>query len=384
MPASAAPAAKTPAESVHAPPPIPSFDAQTFFAEPLIDLGTADSAAWAGIYTPQAEIGQTKVGLTRQFLEDAATYHQKYSNTAMFKALISRALVHCGKVEAQPTILDIGSGSGNSVFPCLELMPSCRIVATDLSPNLLRILLDHVNGQAGARGRVVPVCMDATRDYYRAGSFDYVIGAAILHHLLDPVAAIQAAARALKPGGHAIFFEPFEAGNALLRLAYREILMQSERDRDLEQVLAKLPPSLYSLLRSLRPFLSKLLGPEQHLPPDVATLLAAMVEDYRVRAGLDKSAPIYRQIDDKWLFTRGYIEEHARQAGFTRVHIEAIYQGDRPCVQQTQVNLALGIGQRPEHMPGWAWQVLERYDEALSPELKRELLVEGIIVLQRG
>ena len=29
----------------------PSFDAQTFFAEPLIDLGTADSAAWAGIYT---------------------------------------------------------------------------------------------------------------------------------------------------------------------------------------------------------------------------------------------------------------------------------------------------------------------------------------------
>ena len=168
-----------------------------------------------------------------------------------------------------------------------------------------------------------------------------------------------------------------------MRLAYREILMQSERDRDLEQVLAKLPPSLCSPLRSPRPFLSKLLGPSSTCP-DVATLLAAMVEDYRVRAGLDKSAPIYRHRRQVAVHARLTSKSTPARPALRASTSRRFYQGDRPCVQQTEVNLALGIGQKPEHMPGWAWRVLERYDEALSPELKRELLVEGIIVLQRG
>lgn len=364
--------------------PLPAFDAQAYFVEPLIDLGTVDSAKMAGIYTPQAEIGQAKVGLTSQFLEDAATYHQKYTQTAMFKALIARALAHSGSPGPSPTILDIGSGSGNSVFPCLELMPDCRIVATDLSPNLLRILLDHVHRQHAARDRVVPVCMDATRDYYRPGSFDYVIGAAILHHLLDPSAAIDAAARALKPGGHAIFFEPFEAGNALLRLAYSEILSRAGEKLGLELALTQLPPVLRKLVQRLRPFMPTSLWPDYHLPKDVAGLLTAMVEDYRVRAGEDKTAPIYRQIDDKWLFTRSYIEERARRVGFDDVHIESLYRGDRPCVEQTRANLMLGLAAQPDRLPDWAWQILDRYDQALSPELKGELLIEGIIVLRRS
>ena len=201
-----------------------AFRVADYFRVPLIDLGSIERPDMAGIYIPGPEIGNAPVGLSAQFLEDAAVYHRQYSNTAYFKLLISDALKRMSFHPASPAILDIGSGSGNSVFPCLELFADCRIVATDLSPNLLRILLDHVNGAAGAAGRVAPVCMDATRDYYAEQVFDFVLGAVILHHLIDPGAAIAAASRALKPGGYAVFFEPFENGNAILRIAYAEIL----------------------------------------------------------------------------------------------------------------------------------------------------------------
>ena len=119
----------------------------------------------------------------------------------MFKALISRALCTAGRSRRSPTIPRHRLGLGQSVFPCLELMPSCRIVATDLSPNLLRILLDHVNGRNRCAGQVVPVCMDATRDYYRAGSFDLRHWGRHPASPADPLAAIQAARERLSPAG---------------------------------------------------------------------------------------------------------------------------------------------------------------------------------------
>ena len=52
-------------------------------------------------------------------------------------------------------------------------------------------------------------CADAMLDVFVPESFDLVTGAAILHHLIDPSRALVAAHRALKPGGFAMFFEPF-------------------------------------------------------------------------------------------------------------------------------------------------------------------------------
>ena len=355
-----------------------AFRVADYFRVPLIDLGSIERPDMAGIYIPGPEIGNAPVGLSAQFLEDAAVYHRQYSNTAYFKLLISDALKRMSFHPASPAILDIGSGSGNSVFPCLELFADCRIVATDLSPNLLRILLDHVNGAAGAAGRVAPVCMDATRDYYAEQVFDFVLGAAILHHLIDPGAAIAAASRALKPGGYAVFFEPFENGNAILRIAYAEILARAgSANRDA-------PAAQSGWLRRLRGSPPPAEKNVADLPDDVREMLRAMVDSLTIRSGADKSAQIFQQIDDKWLFTRSYIEQTARAAGFDDVLIYPIHDVQRPFSNQTEVNLSLGAGAARERMPAWAWDILDYYDRVFSLELKRDLFIEACIILRKG
>jgi SAM-dependent methyltransferase len=246
-------------------------------------------------------------------------------------------------------IFDIGSGSGNSVFPCLELFQSGRVVATDLSPNLLAIMKQHADARPPLDERLAYVCVDACSDYLRAGAFDLTVGAAILHHLIDPRSAICAARRALRSGGIAIFFEPFENGNAILRLAYTQILDKAASGADLS--------------------------------PEVARLVSAIVEDYRVRTGTDKSAEIFQQIDDKWLFTRSYIEQCSKEAGFAECRIYPIHQVEQPFTRQTEVFLRLALAAPIDALPAWGWDILRSYDELFSPELKQDLLIEGAILL---
>ncbi len=354
-----------------------SFSASEFFRVPLASMESVERPDLAGIYTPEPEIGKAPVGLSDQFLKDADAYHRRYTNTAYFKLLISDAMGHIALRVENPAILDIGSGSGNSVFPCLELFPDCRIVATDLSPDLLRILLDHVNRDASAVGRVAPVCMDATRDYYAEHAFDFVLGAAILHHLIDPGAAIMAASRALKPGGHAVFFEPFENGNSILRIAYSDIL---ERAGQIARNLPMRPLTWWGRVGRSAPCADTSFV---DLPDNVSGVLRAMIEDLTLRSGSDKSAPIFQNIDDKWLFTRSYIEGRARVAGFGEVLIFPIHDVVRPFSHQTEVNLSLALGASPDCMPAWAWEILDYYDRAFSPELKRDLCIEACIILRK-
>lgn len=329
----------------------PAFDVQSYFRPTLVALGGLD-AALRGIFMPEPELGEAKVGVTAQFLEDAETYHRKYTQIGYFRSLLERAFGITGPIRDDAIVLDVGSGSGNPVFPCLDLLPGCHVIATDISESLLAILLRHASANTRFAGRMVPVCMDATRrEYFEPGRFDLVLGAAILHHLIDPSSAISSASTALAPGGSAIFFEPFENGSAILRLAFLEILRREEDDAALAR--------------------------------EVRDLLLAIVRDIEVRAGTDKSDPIYRRIDDKWLFTKSYLEAHAREAGFREVIVHPIHDLRCPFSNQTRTLLRLGADLPPESLPEWGWAILTGYDEAFSPELKRDLPLEGCIVMKR-
>src|SRR6266704_3719056 len=192
------------------------MDLVSVFAEPLIELGT-EVPAFAGIYTPQSFHGATKVGVTSQFLENAEQYHKSYFDTGYWNFLLGNALDAAGSPGAPKRIIDIGSGSGNSVIPLADRFPQAGIVATDISPQLLAILRDFLRRRPDSE-RFALVCVDATAAAFRAGVADLAVGAAILHHVLDPARVIGSCFRALKPGGWAIFFEPFEAGNTILKL----------------------------------------------------------------------------------------------------------------------------------------------------------------------
>ena len=180
---------------------------ESLFAAPPRHLG-AENPVFRGIVSPQGETGE-KIGVTDQFLENAAEYHRRYSDVGHFRQLIDRALAGLGDIGDPEVILDIGSGSGNSVIPLLDRFPQAFVLATDISPQLLAILRDYLEARPQYAGRYALACMDATNNRFRAGVFDLAVGAAILHHLIEPQRVVQVCERALKPGGAAIFFEPF-------------------------------------------------------------------------------------------------------------------------------------------------------------------------------
>ena len=321
-----------------------------FFDVGLHDLGAIDSR-FEGIYAPEQDAGAEKVGITAQFLENAETYHARYGHSAHFLRLFQDALGVLGRAfPSGMAILDIGTGAGtNTIEPCLQLFADCRIVATDLSPNLLRLLHDYTVSH-GLQHRVACVCTDAMSDYFRPRSFDLVVGAAILHHLQDPNRALDSVYRALRPGGTAVFFEPFE-GVAGVRLMFEMILDRARRD--------DLP-----------------------LEPALAQFLSAMILDYATRAGTDRSAPHFRHMDDKWLFTRDWMERAARRAGFTEVTIVPHAHHETLFLDFTTVLLRLG-GLEPDAMPGWGLDMIRMADRCFSPDLKRDLSLEATVVLRK-
>ncbi len=339
---------------------------------PLRDLGEIADPAFAGILVPESAAHSQKTGITAQFLDNAEVYHKKYAATAYYKSLLDKAFGLLGNVPADANVLDLGSGAGNTIFPCLELLPQCRIVATDLSPNLLRILSDELRKAGVASGRVAPVCLDATQDVFGAATFDVVVGAAILHHLIDPRLAIRAVANALKPGTSGRFFEPFEAGYMILCIAYAEILRQADA---IDGAVRK---PWWQPRRGRRGSASI-----DAIDPSVRSYLENMVADCRLRAATDRSAEIYRLVDDKWLFTRHYLEQCAKECGIREVLTYPLCGLERPFSNVVKTHLGLALDRGPDALPTWAWEILAHYDALPSPDLKHDMPLEACIIFRK-
>jgi SAM-dependent methyltransferase len=325
-------------------------------------LANWTAAAFASALEP-ANVGSAPVWTIRgaateaivsdQFRASASDYHARYAASDHFEGLFRQALTATGAMIAQaPLVLDLGSGSGvNSVVPCLRLFPGARIVATDLSAELLAILADYTS-RRGEQEQVTCVVMDAMSEHVSAGAFDLVTGAAILHHLVHPRRGLEAAARALKPGGVAIFFEPFD-GYGLLRLAYQRILAEAELRRT-------------------------------QLDPRIDRTLRAMVKDIAARTTPDPRRPGFEDLDDKWLFSAEVIEHIARDVGFSKV--ELLPHNDHASLYRdtAQVQLRLESGIDSLELPSWALCILDEFDAAIPLWAKRRTMLEGTIVLTRA
>jgi SAM-dependent methyltransferase len=319
------------------------------FSEPLVDLATQDEV-FAQIYTPQSALGAAKVGVTAQFLDHADEYHRNYLNVEYWRYLLGKAFEAIGGIADPSLVIDIGSGSGNSVIPLGDLFPDADIVATDISPQLLTILRDFLRQRPGAVDRFALVCVDAATARYRENVADLVVGAAILHHIIDPALILSSCHHALKPGGWAIFFEPFEAGNTIVKLTYQRILAKAAAEER---------------------------------ATDAMRMLERMVADYTVRQR-PKSDPVFLGLDDKWMFTRTYFERVKTAQGWAEMITYPLNSVATPLRDQAVVHLKLGAQLPPSALPDWAWAIIDEMDAGASEDLKAEWIFEGAVLLRKA
>lgn len=323
-----------------------------YFSAPLADLATTDPK-YAGVLCPEPELNRPKVGVTETLLSGAEDYFKKYENFSYIFGLLKGELDALG-VEPRGIAVDFGSGFGNTVIPLLENYRELSIVATDISPDLLAILLREAS-KRGIGDRCAAVALDAQRDYFAEGFADIVFGGAVLHHLAEPDALLKTVVRILKPGGHAIFFEPFENGHSVLRLAYEEILARAKA--------------------------------EQATGPGF-DFLAGLAKDIAVRSHR-RSYPEFSEawfnLDDKWLFTHSYFDRMRHLTGASDLRIRPFNNRLQPFTKHTQNSLVNYAGLTiPDSLPDWAWEVLRRFDEdAFSADMRNDLVIEGAVVLTK-
>ena len=116
-------------------------------------------------------------------------------------------------------MLEIGAGTGYFSLNLLRRGIVRAATATDISPGMLDVLA----ASAAELDLVVEtVTADAERLPFEAGSFDLVLGHAVLHHLPDLNRALAEFARVLAPGGTLVFMgEPSRHGDRIAALPKR-------------------------------------------------------------------------------------------------------------------------------------------------------------------
>jgi SAM-dependent methyltransferase len=324
--------------------------AASLFGRRLVPLARGPDPA-ATVWGIEAD--QIAGHISEQFTANAGEYHARYANAGHFQRLFEQTIGKLGLTIPQaPLIFDMGSGSGvNSIVPCFNLFPGARQLASDLSGDLLVMLADYAASE-GLSDRVVCVVMDAMGTNVLPERFDLVTGASILHHLVRPVQGLQAAARALKPGGQAIFFEPFD-GYGLIRLAYERILAEAALRND-------------------------------PLAPDVERVLRAMIGDIAARTAPDWRSSDFADLDDKWLFSRELFEGMAMNAGFAKVQFLSHNNHASLYRDVATVQLRLGSGLDTLSLPDWANAILDSFDAAFPQATKNSIMLEGSVVLTKA
>jgi SAM-dependent methyltransferase len=290
--------------------------------------------------------------VTAQFTGDAQTYHERYFERLDFTALIDRCLrsaaVDAGRAQR---VLDIGSGSGASVLALCRLLPHADILASDISPQLLRMLAAFAASRGELRGRITALCFDLHRRVFRPESFDLVVGCAILHHLVDPRRALANVAASLRPGGRIVLVEPLESGSLTLVAMFATVLA----------ALVRMGESGGRLAQFMR----------------------AMRLDIQSRLGPPVEKPWTRGLDDKWVFDEPYLMALAKDLGLAGVDVHPADPDLTHVYENAFRSLLADGGLADVPIPPAVVDAVRAFDRGIAPELKRELCPTGVIVFRR-
>lgn len=168
---------------------------------------------------PDASLDATRKARERAFHDQTFGGDGARDGTAKYYSVIDesraryQALIRAGVRGAR--VLEYGCGPGSQAF---ELARRGALVSgIDISPVAIEIARAEAR-EAGLAERITFAVADAEDTGFAPGSFDLIVGSAILHHL-DLRRAYAEIARLLAPGGRAVFFEPL--GHNPLINAYR-------------------------------------------------------------------------------------------------------------------------------------------------------------------
>jgi SAM-dependent methyltransferase len=124
-----------------------------------------------------------------------------------------------GRVPTFGRALEIGAGTGYFSLNLLQAGAISEAVCTDISPGMLATL----RGNAARLGLAVETAAcDAEALPFDDGSFDLVLGHAVLHHIPHLDRAFAEFGRVLRPGGLVVFAgEPSRTGDRLANVPKR-------------------------------------------------------------------------------------------------------------------------------------------------------------------
>jgi len=281
--------------------------------------------------------------LSDEFLGGGETYDDRYYTDAVHGLFAD--VLESLHWEVQPQrVLDVGSGSGNSVVAALHILPEAYVVATDLSPQLLGILRRRLL-RRGLGKRCSTVRVDLSRrNILHDDTFDLVIGNSILHHILHPDEFLRNVCRWVRPGGRAVFIEPFASGQLYFGLLCERLAADADR-----------------------------LG----ISAAIADLFLRVANDIRVR--LSRAVP-YEYLEDKWLFTRTYLESSV--AGLAEVSVRPWDTSPGQLVEHVRMLVLHGLGLDRESLPDAAWAAIAGWDSAYAP-IAAESFLDGAIIIHR-
>ncbi|HEV3001986.1 MAG TPA: class I SAM-dependent methyltransferase [Solirubrobacteraceae bacterium] len=223
--------------------------------------------------------------------------------------------------------LEVGAGTGYFSLNLLLAGRVRRATCTDISPGMLEVL-ERNAARLGLD--VEAVACDAERLPFSDGSFDLVLGHAVLHHLPDLDRAFSEFRRVLRPGGWVAFCgEPSRLGDQLASVPKRAAFEAAPLWRRLVRASAAAHPG-------------------QH----------------------GDAEPGLEHVVDVHAFSPQDLERHARAAGFDDVRV----RGEELLASWFGwANRALEATAEPDEVP-WAWRQYAYRGYLLLQQVDRRLL----------
>ena len=324
---------------------------QEIYRHPLTDLGKSGNTAFDGIFTPTYSKEEIDRFMSDYYASDEGARRQRekfgLDMVPYYHANILEAVTKASYDFNKPLIiLELGCGFGSATIPILQLFPNARLIASELSVPMLSMLKEVIAKQDVQKNYVL-MQLNAEEMDFIPNSLDMVIGAAILHHLFTPEKVIEQCYKVLKPGGIAIFFEPFESGFAILSLIYESILKENK----------------FRLWK--------------RLDSSQSDYLKDCIHIWRQMQNLDKTNPFFIGADDKWMFTRQYFGRLVDKYGFKKCDIYPINKTEKPFSNLVKIH---SLGNNVT-LPDWVWSIVDEYEDNFSIDLKEDLLTEGTVIL---